>query len=72
MADSPENVERRPSQVSPELLEVRAIHLSQQHEGPLPSPEQLAAYEDRFPGFGERICGWVKRGIGVATRGFSR
>lgn len=62
MADSPDEIER-PSQTSPQPIEIRAVHLSQQHEGPLPPAEQLAAYDDRFPGFGERIMRMAEKSL---------
>lgn len=65
MADSPEEIERgeQRAQPKPTVGEVRAIHLSQQHEGPLPPAEQLAAYDDRFPGFGERIMRMAEKNL---------
>lgn len=65
MAESREEIERGDgrAQPKPTMGEVRAIHLSQQHEGPLPPAEQLAAYDDRFPGFGERIMRMAEKNL---------
>jgi uncharacterized membrane protein len=48
-----EEARRQASEVVEQQLEIS------QHIGPLPSPDTLAQYDDRFPGLGQQIVAWT-------------
>ena len=55
-ADSPDDLERPPDELGQTQPPAQLIrHLEQHYQGPLPSPEAFATYEQTVPGAGDRI-----------------
>ena len=55
-ADDPDDLERAPDELGQPQPPAQLIrHLEQSFQGPLPSPEAFASYEQTVPGAGDRI-----------------
>jgi len=64
----PDVVNRVAADATRVLEERFELHFRSFHAGPLPSPETLAAYDERFPGLGNQIVAWTDSEIRTRQR----